>query len=144
MHLESTSKADAIRELLNKAHAFKKVRDLPALEQAILAREKVMTTGIGRGVAISHGEAPELPSVLVALGISCDGIDFDAVDGKPVHFLFVIVNSRLKRAEYLEVLSTLTKVMRSEDIRHSVSGCTCSGDIQDTLHAAFHRLQMFA
>ena len=144
LKLESSTKTDAIRELLRKAPALKKIRDLEALEQAILSREKVMTTGIGRGVAISHGEVPEFPSVLVVLGLSHGGIEFDSVDGQLVHILFVIVNSKLKRAEYLEALSTLTKLMRSDDVRHTMRSCTCSLDVRNALHAAFHRMQMTA
>ena len=139
--LQSTRKTDAIREILHSAFAFRKVRDIEALEQAILSREKVMTTGIGRGVAISHGEAPELPSILVALGISEQGIEFDSVDGKPVHLLFVIANSKSKRGEYLEVLSTLTKLMRSDSVRDSVRSCTRGSEVKEMIHAAIDGMQ---
>ena len=70
LHLESTDKESAIHELLTRAPVFSKVRDLPALEKAILSREKVMSTGLGRGVAISHGEVPEIHKVVIALGLS--------------------------------------------------------------------------
>jgi mannitol/fructose-specific phosphotransferase system IIA component (Ntr-type) len=136
LHLESTGKPAAIQEMLARAQVFKRVRDLEVLEKAILSREKVMTTGLGRGVAISHAEVPGLPGVEVALGLSKKGIEFDAVDGKPVHILFVVVNSKLKRAEYLEVLSTLTKLMRKEQVRKEMLCCSSSGDVEKVLHNA--------
>ena len=136
LHLESSKKESAIHELLTRAPIFEKVRDLPALEKSILSREKVMSTGLGRGVAISHGEAPEIPKVVVALGISEKGIVFDSIDGDPVHILFIIVNSRLKRGEYLEVLSSLTRLMRKEEVRKGIRCCTCASEVEDLLKYA--------
>lgn len=136
LHLESAKKEAAIHELLSRAPVFEKVRDLPALEKAILSREKVMSTGIGRGVAISHGEVPEIDSVVVALGLSEKGIVFDSIDGKPVHILFIIVNSRLKRGEYLEILSNLTRLMRKEEVRKDIQCCTCAGEVEEVLRLA--------
>jgi mannitol/fructose-specific phosphotransferase system IIA component (Ntr-type) len=133
LYLESTDKESAIHELLTRAPVFEKVRDLPALEKAIISREKVMSTGLGRGVAISHGEAPEISKVTVALGLSKKGIVFDAIDGNPVHILFIIVNSKLKRGEYLEVLSSITRLMRKEEVRNGIRRCTCASDVEDLL-----------
>ncbi len=136
LRLDSTEKESAIHELLARAPVFKKVRDLPALEKAILSREKVMSTGLGRGVAFSHGEVPEIPKVVVALGLSEKGIVFDAIDGNPVHILFLIVNSKLKRAEYLEILSSLTRLMRKEEVRNSIRCCTCASEVESVLRIA--------
>lgn len=134
--LESTEKEAAIHELLTRAPVFDEVRDLPALERAILSREKVMSTGIGRGVAISHGEVPEIRRVVVALGISEKGIAFDSIDGDPVHILFIVVNSKLKRGEYLEVLSGLIKLMRNGELRDGIRCSSCSSEVEQLLHVA--------
>lgn len=131
--LESTDKKSAIHELLTRAPVFAKVRDLPALEKSILSREKVMSTGLGRGVAISHGEASEISKVVIALGLSEKGILFDSIDGNPVHILFIIVNSKLKRGEYLEVLSSLTRLMRKEKVRNGIRCCTCASEVENLL-----------
>ena len=133
LHLENTEKETAIHELLSRAPVFSKVRDLPALEKAILSREKVMSTGLGRGVAISHGEVPEIEKAVIALGLSKEGIVFDAIDGKPVHILFIIVNSKLKRGEYLEILSKLTRLLRKEEVRNEIRCCTCPQEVKEVL-----------
>jgi mannitol/fructose-specific phosphotransferase system IIA component (Ntr-type) len=136
LHLESTDKEESIHELLTRAPVFEKVRDLPALEKAILSREKVMSTGLGRGVAISHGEVPEIRKVVIALGLSEKGIAFNAIDGHPVHILFIVVNSKFKRAEYLEVLSDLIKLMRDNEVREGIRCCSCSSEVEQLLHVA--------
>ncbi len=136
LDMESTEKEAAIHELLSRAPIFGEVHDLPALERGILSREKVMSTGLGRGVAISHGEVPEIGKVLVALGLSQKGIDFDAIDGHPVHILFIVVNSIYKHSEYLEILSTLIKLMRDGEVRNGIRGCSCSNEIEELLRVA--------
>ena len=136
LHLESTEKEAAIHELLSRAPVFREVRDIRALEKAILSRERDMSTGLGRGVAISHGEVPELPKVVIALGLSEKGISFDAIDGDPVHILFIVVNSKNKRAEYLEVLSGLIKLMRDGEVRNGIRCCTCSSEVEELLLSA--------
>ena len=136
LHLESTEKEGAIHELLSRAPVFREVRDIQALEKEILSREREMSTGLGRGVAISHGEVPELPKVVVALGLSEKGISFDAIDGHPVHILFIVVNSQKKSAEYLELLSSLIKLMRDGEVRNGIRCCSCSSEVEELLLAA--------
>ena len=61
------------------------------LYQAVLEREKVMTTGIGNGIAIPHCKNNACPQFVIALGITQKGIDFQAVDGKPVNLVFLLL-----------------------------------------------------
>src|SRR4030042_1428698 len=112
--LESKDKYSAIRELLQKAPFLAAVKDLFLIEQAAIEREKVYTTGIGRGVAIAHGKTPCIEDTVILLGISRDGIDFQSMDGQPVHLLFLIANPPEKTEEYLQALSTLACVMRNQ------------------------------
>ena len=112
--LESKDKYNAIRELLQKAPFLATVKDLCLIEEAAIEREKVYTTGIGRGVAIAHGKTPCVEDTVILLGISRNGIDFQSMDGKPVHLLFLIANPPHKCEEYLQALSTLACVMRNQ------------------------------
>ena len=140
LDLESRTKSPAIRELIRRSGAFADLRGTEALEQSVLSREKVMSTGIGRGVAIAHGEDSQLPGVRVALGISKEGIDFDALDGKPVHILFLVANSKLRRGHYLEVLRDLTKIMRLDSARDKLRCCDCGSEVEETLRTALQQL----
>jgi len=111
--LESKNKFDAIRELLNRAELCSSQDTLREIEQAVIARERIYTTGIGHGVAIAHGKTPGLDEVVVLLGISRSGINFDAVDGKPVHLLFLIAHPPEKCDDYMTVLSTIARIMHN-------------------------------
>ena len=136
LDLESTTKETAIHELITRAEAFHGVSNARTLERSILAREATMTTGFGRGVAISHGESADINHLAVALGISSDGVEYDAMDGKPVHIIFLVVNPVGDRAEYLDVLATLTALLRQTDVRNRLRRCACVEDVESTLRDA--------
>ncbi len=118
--LESRDKFNAIRELLKRAPIVAAFKDACLIEEAAIEREKVYTTGMGRGVAIAHGKTPCVEDTIILLGISKKGIDFKSADGLPVHFLFLIANPPEKSEEYLQALSTLAKLMRRNDFTASL------------------------
>ncbi|MBN2352481.1 MAG: PTS sugar transporter subunit IIA [Spirochaetales bacterium] len=118
--LESEDKFNAIRELLKKAPVVAAFKDACLIEEAAIEREKVYTTGIGRGVAIAHGKTPCVADTIILLGISKKGIDFQSADGQLVHLLFLIANPPDKSEEYLLALSTLARLMRQNDFTASL------------------------
>jgi mannitol/fructose-specific phosphotransferase system IIA component (Ntr-type) len=113
-NLESTEKYCAIRELLAKAPVTSTLSNLEQIEKAVLEREKLFTTGLGRGVAIAHGKTAGMGKLLMLLGISEAGIDFQSLDGQPVHLIFLIANNADQTEEYIKALSTLARALRSE------------------------------
>jgi nitrogen PTS system EIIA component len=127
--LKSKDKYSAIRELVQKAPIFSSLKDPCRIEQAAIEREKILTTGLGRGVAIAHGKTSCVEETVILLGISRHGIDFESMDGEPVHLLFLIANPPEKTDEYLLALSTLTCVMRNQTFLASLR---CA----DTAHTA--------
>lgn len=137
--LKGVRKSEAIAELLRRARAFDCVEDIDELTESIMLREAKMSTGFGRGVAIAHGETSCVEQVAVALGLSRAGIDFDSMDGKPVHILFIVVNPTGERGEYLDVLATLTSLLRSEELRDKIRGCTMIGEVELMVREALDR-----
>ena len=135
--LDSTEKFTAIHELLIKAPVFHGVDDLDHLEQAVFNREQVQSTGLGHGVAVAHGKCTALGNIVVALGISHKGIDFDSVDGEPVRFLFVVANPPGMQLEYLLALSVLVRVIRDGRFREELLGCADALEIESRLSRAF-------
>jgi PTS system nitrogen regulatory IIA component len=117
LDLESSNGKDALSELVQL------LVDAGTLEQAdgflgkLLDREKLMTTALGDGVAFPHPREPQgslfaRPKVVV--GISSRGVDFDSLDGKPVHIIFLICASDDR--SHLSILALLTRVVRVADV----------------------------
>jgi len=135
--LESTDKFLAIHELLKNAPVFRDVDGIERLERSVIQREKIQSTGFGEGVAVAHGKSPAVNDIVMALGISRKGINFDAADGKPVHFLFLVANPPGRQIDYLLTLSLLVSVIRDKQFRSELLNCCDSVDIESRLHRAF-------
>lgn len=84
--------------------------------QALLNREKSMTTGIGNGLAIPHCSTASVKDLVVLLGISKDGIDFDSIDQQPVHIIVLLIVPKEKFHEHIKTLALIAKTfnMKSE------------------------------
>lgn len=134
--LESTDKFHAIHELLSGAPVFRNVDEIENLEKAVVQRERLQSTGLGNGVAVAHGKSPCIGEIVMALGISRKGIEFEAIDGKPVHFLFLVANPPGMQLEYLLALSVLVRVIRDERFREELLCCYDSVEIECRLQRA--------
>lgn len=118
--LEATDKFDAIKELTSKTKSLKMLSDPDKFQKSVIKREEDMSTGLGKGVAIAHGSCTKNDKIIVALGISHKGIEFDAIDQKPVHILFLVANPPNSQKEYLHILSTIVGLLQHESFRRSL------------------------
>jgi PTS system nitrogen regulatory IIA component len=118
--INSVEKYEAIREVIQKCSVFSGIADIPRFTKAVLRRERIETTGIGRGVAIAHGKTSSIERIHVGLGLSEHGIDFDAPDGKPVHLLFVIGSSPFSQVDYLRALAAIMRFIKEGEVRREL------------------------
>ncbi|MBN4066710.1 PTS sugar transporter subunit IIA [Simkania negevensis] len=112
-----TTRDEAIKELIDLLDSNKKLVDKEAFYHAILAREKIVSTGIGMGVAIPHAKLPDFDDFFIAVGIQKEGINWDALDGAPVQIVFMIGGPDDKQTEYLQILSRLTTAIKDNERR---------------------------
>lgn len=97
-------------ELLQQSGAFS---DEIAAEvhDAMLERERFGTTAVGGGIAIPHGKHDGVREVSIAIGVSREGIDFNSLDGKPVHVVMATVSPTYEAATYLQLLQSASFVL---------------------------------
>lgn len=88
------------------------------VEQALLDREQLQSTGIGEGVAIPHGALPQLNEQVAALLIVPNGVEFQAIDDAPVTILFGVITPKLRTGEHLKTLARVSRLLRNKDFRH--------------------------
>jgi nitrogen PTS system EIIA component len=136
-NLTSTDKFSALSELIRRAPVFEEITERDVFEEAVIARERICTTGFGHGVAVAHGRASGVRRVLIALGVSRDGIPFDAPDGAPVHLLFVIASPVHVSLDYLQALSTLVRCVRHESLRSALRAATDAASLEAIIREAF-------
>ncbi len=83
----------------------------------VMEREKLGSTGIGHGIAIPHGRLPDLDAPVVALARHVEGVDFDAIDGQPVHIVVVLLAPENEDRSHLEILASLARTLQKESVR---------------------------
>lgn len=115
--LNHSSRDEILRDLADLAGRSGVLKDTEDFFQALLRRERIMSTGIGMGIAIPHGRLDQEDApFFIAIGIHNHGVLWDAVDGSLVRLIFLIGGPHNASAEYLQLLSTLTQVLRIEDV----------------------------
>ena len=120
--LKATTKEDAIRELVGilvKTGSIKD-KDVSTLIQILLDREALGSTGIGQGVAIPHGKADCVNRVVGAVSISRTGLNFDSLDGEPVHIFFLLVAPKDSAGPHLKALARISRLLKEKHFRDSL------------------------
>jgi fructose-specific phosphotransferase system IIA component len=115
--LREGSKNGVISELVDLASRSKLVKDGSELLKDILEREKLVTTGVGYGVAFPHAKSKAVKGIVIAFGRSKGGVDFDSMDKKPVHLFFLIAAPEDAIGAHLNVMARLSYLMKSEKNR---------------------------
>ncbi len=85
--------------------------------RAVRAREAVLSTGIGYGVAIPHGKSPTLPDLRLAAGVAVEPIGFESLDGQPVRLFFLLVGPESASGAHVKALSRISRLVRREPFR---------------------------
>lgn len=111
------SRDEAIELLSRLLKETGKISDEKALFQAVIEREKIVTTGIGMGVAIPHAKIKGYEQFHIAVGMAIEGVDWSALDGGKVRLIFLIAGPDDRQTEYLKILSMLTQTLKNEELR---------------------------
>ena len=128
--LDYVSKHDVLvmmSEVLAKAP---QVKNSAELLDAILKREALMSTAVGRGIAIPHVRLSSVTDLVMAVGISKrDILDFDAVDGNPVRLVFMIAAANNQHDYYLQTISHFSAKLRNEELKSSLLNSTDPAEV---------------
>lgn len=110
VNLQSRDKDELIEEMVQLLVSDGKIPVRRAAVSALTEREAQMSTGIGGGVGIPHAQVPGLPAICMTIGISRTGIEYDALDGEPVHVVFVILSSPENPGAHIEALAEISRL----------------------------------
>jgi len=100
---------------------------------SILEREKLMSTGIGRGIAIPHARSSNVSRLRIIVFVLENELDFDAIDGEPVKILFMIAVPEDMKQEYMKVLSQLSNFCKEADNRDKLLSARNQSEIYELL-----------
>lgn len=104
-----------------------------AIHQALVTREKSMSTGMENGIAIPHCCVDLINETVVALGISREGIDFDSIDGKPAHLIILLVTPKNRTKMHIKTLAEIAKLFNHEESKKRLMEAESPAEVMETI-----------
>lgn len=136
--LTAHDKPSVIRELtaaLAEAHAISP-EDTESIVKAIMKREELGSTGIGRGVAVPHTKHPSVDKLVGTVGVSSEGLDFSSLDGEKVHLFFLLISPPDRPGDHLRALENISRQLRDDTFCRFLKQSKSAGDIWHLLEEA--------
>jgi PTS system nitrogen regulatory IIA component len=127
--LQGQNKREVLNEFAVLLDSRGKIRDQNGFLEVILAREALGSTGIGEGIAIPHGKLKNLDRLVLSFGISRKGVDFDAMDGNPVHIFFVLIAPEDSPGDHLKALARISRVLKNRSFRKRLLDASSAGEL---------------
>jgi nitrogen PTS system EIIA component len=137
--LEEAPKYELLADLCHKIKAAGLIEDEDAFKKAVFDREKLVSTGVGLGIALPHAKVDLLSEFFIACGILKDGTcDWDSIDQLPVKVIFLIGGPSDKQLIYLKLLSELTQKIKQKQVRSLLFKARNTQDVLNALNGQNH------
>lgn len=128
-HLGATDKAGVLAELAEVLAASGTVRSTAVAVRVLEEREKLGSTGIGEGIAIPHGKLADLDRVVAVFGRSVAGVEFDSMDGAPVHLFFLLMAPENSASTHLKALARISRLLKDRSFREELMQAASRDDL---------------
>jgi len=119
-NLSSSGKMDIIKELLDILNKKGLIPNNEEAYQALLDREEIMTTGIGAGIALPHAKISGINNIIAVIGVKKEGLDFQAMDKKPVYIVVLILSPASDPVPHIQFLAAITKLLSNKERRERI------------------------
>ena len=136
--LNALDKENAIREMVQALCKAGKVEkeEYESIVKAILKREELGSTGIGRGVAVPHTKHPSVDRLVGSVAVSAQGVDFASLDGEVVHLFFLLISPPDRPGDHLRALENISRQLRDDTFCKFLKQAKSVEDIQTLLNEA--------
>ncbi|BBO17450.1 PTS system component [Candidatus Brocadia pituitae] len=133
MNIAGEGKNEVLEKMVHTAGTSNKVIGESTLFQKIMEREKIRSTGIGGGIGIPHAQTSGVTDIVGCLAISRQGIEFNAIDGKPVHIIFLIAAKERFDNKYLGLLSRIARLFIDESFKQKIMRSTSPEEVMNLI-----------
>lgn len=133
--LAAGDKESVIRELVGALIAAGQIQEAEhdSIVKAIMKREELGSTGIGRGVAVPHTKHPSVDRLIGTVGVSQEGIDFQSLDGEKVQLFFLLVSPPDRPGDHLRALENISRQLRDDTFCRFLKQSKSADDIRQLL-----------
>jgi PTS system nitrogen regulatory IIA component len=128
-NLAGATKQQVLEEIVEHLATVQNGINAGELLKALLEREKLGSTGIGNGIAIPHGKLDGLSDIVLVFARSASGVPFEAIDGKPIHLIFLLVAPANSTGGHLKALARLSRLLKNDGFRRTLLTAATAQDI---------------
>lgn len=140
-NMEASDKSEVLERLVSSLKGQVSNGELEKIREAVFEREKIMSTGVGKGLAIPHGKAAGIEQTYAAFGMLKDAVDYEAIDDQPVNMVFLLVGPQASNSLHIKMLSRISRLMNNSDFRDRLRNCETADEIieqfKDEEHVSF-------
>lgn len=140
--LKGTTKQHVMEEVVEHLADVHSGINAGELLKALLEREKLGSTGIGNGIAIPHGKLAGLADIILVFARSTRGVPFEAIDGKPIHLIFLLVAPANSTGGHLKALARLSRLLKNDAFRKALITAPSARDILHTISEEDGRIDL--
>ena len=133
--LDAESKEDLLDAMIDLAAKNPFMLDKEKVRTAIIERERIMSTGVGKGFAIPHGKTDAVSDIILAFATTKKPVDYSAMDNEPVRLVLLLISRDSDVGTRLKLLSRASKVMNSDAARASLLAAKTPQEVMDIFTA---------
>ena len=136
LSLKGTTKDAIIEEMIDVLMAAGKIKDLKDRKEtlkAVLDRERKMSTGMQNGIAIPHGKTDRVESLIAAIGVKKDGMDFGSLDGQPSRIFVMTLSPDTRTGPHIQFLAEISRQLSDPSVRDRILNATKPEDVLSIL-----------
>lgn len=130
--LSADTKEELLNTMVDSFQSAVNEKELEQIRTAVLEREKIMSTGVGKGLAIPHGKAAGITNNFAAFALLDEPIDYEAIDDQPVSMVFLLVGPEHQNSMHIKMLSRISRLMNNPAFRDKLSACSTAEEILQT------------
>lgn len=127
--LKSVKKEDVINEIIDLFKDDPRVTNIEKVRDAVMEREQIMSTGVGKGFAIPHGKTSAVTGIIGAFAKTSKEINYGSLDGKPVSLIFLLVGKDTLVSTHIKLLSRISRLMNKDDFRERLKNAETKEEI---------------
>jgi PTS system nitrogen regulatory IIA component len=135
MGMQATEKEEALKELVGVLAQVEDIGDPKGIVKTLIERENLGSTGIGQGIAIPHGKTDKVKRLVAVLGISKNGVNFDALDGEAVYIFFLLVAPKSTAGPHLKALAQISRLLRDSYFCELIRRCKTEQEVFDLIRS---------
>lgn len=120
LSLQAREKNAIIEELVDLLEQAGRIQDKKAVLKCVLERERKMSTGMHNGLAIPHGKTDTVESLVAAVGLIPEGVDFECMDQQPARIFILTVSPANRAGPHIQFLAEISRIMNRADLRKQI------------------------